>query len=62
MKLLLSIKEASARLSVTRQCAYERFLDKPGGLPTVRVGARRLVAAADLEHFVERLRAGTATS
>jgi excisionase family DNA binding protein len=57
--LLHSIQSAAARLNVGRTLLYQLLAE--GVLPSVTIGKRRLVAEADLEEYVERLRAQQAT-
>lgn len=52
----LSIPEAARALSVGRSTLY-RLLE--GELPSVRIRGRRLISVADLQEYVEKLRAGT---
>lgn len=51
---LYSLVEAARVLSITRSTLYHH-LDS-GGLRSVRLGGRRLVAAQDLDAFVDELR------
>lgn len=54
-KLLLTVNEASERLNLNRSFVYARLVT-PGVLRSVRLGRRRLIAARDLEAYVEMLR------
>ena len=56
---LLSTRAAAAWLGVGRTTLYR--LIGLGELSTVKIGDRRLVATADLEAYVARLRAGGAS-
>lgn len=56
--LLHPIPEAADRLGVGRTTIYRLITD--GTLKTVTIGNRRLVPAAELEAYVERLSAGAA--
>jgi excisionase family DNA binding protein len=49
-KLLYSIEEAASALSVSPWSI--RAWSKRGTLPTVKIGARRLIRAGDLERIV----------
>ena len=53
-KLAVSVEEAAEQLSIGRTMAYD--LIRQGELPSIKIGQRRLVARADLESYVERLR------
>ncbi|MEM7338118.1 MAG: helix-turn-helix domain-containing protein [Actinomycetota bacterium] len=57
-KLVYSIDEAAEQLSIGRTLVYR--LIRTGHLPSLKIGHRRLVARADLEAFVNRLRDGEA--
>jgi excisionase family DNA binding protein len=48
---LLSLDQAADRLSITTR--YLQMLVARGDLPTIRIGRRRLVRAADLDAFVK---------
>jgi excisionase family DNA binding protein len=50
--LLLSVREAAARLSIGRDTTYE--LVRSGRLRSVAIGRRRLVPFSELEDFVRR--------
>lgn len=52
--LLVDLRQASALLSVSSRAVQQLVYD--GHLPSVKVGRRRLIASADLEAFVDRLR------
>jgi excisionase family DNA binding protein len=52
-QLALSIDDASRALSIGRDSLYA-LLDVDGGIPTCRVGARRLIRVAALTEFLER--------
>jgi excisionase family DNA binding protein len=54
-KRLLRIAEAAEALGLGRTVTYQLVMR--GELPSVRVGRRRLVPTADLDRFIERLRA-----
>lgn len=54
---LLTVKEAAALLRVSRTTVYELFLR--GTLPSVHIGARRLVRTDDLAAFIEAQTEGT---
>jgi len=47
---LIDVPEAARLLGVSRTTAYT-LLDAPEGLPTVRVGRRRLIRRVDVEAF-----------
>ena len=49
----LGIDAASASLGIGRDSLYA-LLDVEGGIPTFRVGGRRLIRVADLEAFAAR--------
>ncbi len=53
-KLLLTVKEAAARLSVSRSHLYEQFIT-PKRLRVVHIGSSVRVLAADLEALVDEL-------
>ncbi|MGP8161031.1 MAG: helix-turn-helix domain-containing protein [Candidatus Dormibacteria bacterium] len=53
--LLIGYDEAAARIGVSNRTL--RSLVYGGALRSVAIGHRRLIAVADLEMFVERLRA-----
>jgi len=53
-RILLAYPEAARRLGIGHRTL--RGLVYSGRLPAVRVGARRLIAAADLDAFVDELR------
>ena len=57
-KLLLTVEEAARELSLGRSLLYELLLR--GELRSVKVGRCRRIPRADLEAFVEELRAGSA--
>ena len=54
-KLLLTIDEAAALLSCGRSFLYPRLMR--GELPSVKLGRKRLIPAAALEAYVQRLQA-----
>ena len=56
VRLLVSVREAAARLGVSRSSVYE--LLNAGRIESVKVGARRLVPSEALESFVAGLRSG----
>jgi excisionase family DNA binding protein len=56
--ILLTVKEAARRLSLGRSRTYQ-FIQR-GELRSLRIGGSRRIAVADLEEFVERLRAESA--
>jgi excisionase family DNA binding protein len=53
---LLPIPEASDRLGIGRTTLWGLIRD--GQIPTVTIGRRRLIAEADLQAYVARLRSG----
>jgi excisionase family DNA binding protein len=53
-KLLLDLNDVAQSLSISRRLVQQLLYD--GALPSVLVGRRRLIARADLDAFVERLR------
>lgn len=53
---LLTVKEVAVVLRVSRTIVYELF--KSGGLPSVKIRARRLVRVDDLNTFIEAATAG----
>ena len=53
-ELLVTVPEASRRLSMGRSKVYELLRD--GLLPSLRVGGSRRIAVRDLEEFVGLLR------
>ena len=52
-RLLLRIKEVCEITALGRSTIYT-LLDRPGGLPTVRVGRARRVPAAAVREWVQR--------
>lgn len=57
---ILDLAEVCRRLSsptkpMSRPTTYT-FLDRPDGLPTIRLGRRRYVVEKELNAFIERLR------
>lgn len=56
--LLLSVRDAAKALGIGRTTLYK--LISCGAVPSVAVAGRRLIAVADLEAYVARLRAGGA--
>jgi len=54
--LLVDLDAAAASLSLSRRSVQKLIYD--GRLPSVQVGRRRLITAADLDAFVDRLREG----
>ena len=58
--MLLTIEEAAERLRLTPTGARRLLARK--GVPTVKVGRRRLVAAAVLEDLIRQHTAGGASS
>jgi excisionase family DNA binding protein len=54
--LLVSVDEAASRLSIGERLT--KRLIATGELPSVKIGARRLIHRRDLEQFAERLREG----
>ena len=52
---MLSVDDAARRLGISRATLYQ--LADRGGLRTVKVGRRRLVAASDLAAYIEATRA-----
>lgn len=52
---MLSVDDAARRLGISRTTLYQ--LADRGGLRTVKVGRRRLVAASDLAAYIEATRA-----
>lgn len=55
LSLLLPVPEAAKRLTLSRS-TVQRLVDG-GELPAVKIGRSRRIAVADLEAYVERLRA-----
>ena len=55
-KVLLSVPEAAALLSVSPSFVHRQLI-ATGALPTIRVGTRRLVKRLDLETYVANQRA-----
>lgn len=55
--ILVSIQVAADALSIDRSTLYP-LLDRPDGIPTVRLGARRLVKMDSLKAYVSQLGAG----
>lgn len=55
-KLVYSVAEVATQLGIGRTLVYD--LIRCGELPSIKIGQRRLVARADLEGYVEALRAG----
>ncbi len=53
-KLVYSVNEAAELLSIGRTLAY--CLIRSGELRTLKIGHRRLVARADLDDYIARLR------
>ena len=53
-ELLITVPEASRRLSMGRSTVYE--LMREGLLPSVRVGGSRRILASDLAEFVQLLK------
>ena len=53
-KLLLTIQEAAHRIGLGRTFTYD--LIRRGELRSLKIGAARRVAVADVEEFVTRLR------
>ena len=58
-KLLLSVTDASIALQISRSSVYSLF--RAGTLAFVKIGARRLVEAKELDAFIERMKASTAS-
>lgn len=56
---LMTVKEAASRLAVSRSTVYRILED--GSLPSVRVRSDVRVAERDLQAFIERRRATSAT-
>ncbi|MGB5760869.1 MAG: helix-turn-helix domain-containing protein [Acidimicrobiales bacterium] len=56
-KLTYTINEVAHALSIGRSTVYE--LINTGKLPSFTIGARRLIARADVEHYV-KLQSGAA--
>ena len=52
-KLLLSVPEAAAKLSIGRSLAYELVLR--GEIASVKIGKSRRVPAGEVERYVARL-------
>ena len=50
---LLDVASAARQLGVSRTTLYG-ILDRPGGVPSLHVGKRRLIRRADLEAFAAR--------
>lgn len=55
---LVPIDEAQKRLGIGRSSIYEALAS--GGLESVRIGGRRLISLAALDHFVETHRVAAA--
>lgn len=53
IKKLLTVAEAAHRLSIGRSRAYAEIMS--GRLPSVKIGARRLVPAAALDEYITSL-------
>lgn len=53
-ELLITVPEASRRLSMGRSTVYELMRD--GLLPSMRIGGARRIAVVDLEAFVQLLK------
>jgi excisionase family DNA binding protein len=53
--LLVTVTEAARRLGLGRSATY--VLVQRGELPSLKIGGSRRVAVADLNEFVQRLRA-----
>jgi excisionase family DNA binding protein len=53
-ELLLTVDEASRRISMCRSVVY-RFIRR-GELPSMKIGGSRRVLARELKEFIERLR------
>jgi excisionase family DNA binding protein len=54
-ELLIDVDEAAHRLAVCRRVVCQLISD--GVLPSVKIHRSRRVAVADLEHYVDELRA-----
>ncbi len=52
-KLLLTVQEVAAKLSVGRSLAYELVMR--GEIPSVKIGKSRRVPAGEVERYVARL-------
>jgi excisionase family DNA binding protein len=52
-RLLLRIKEVCELTALGRSTVYG-LLDRPGGLPTIRVGRARRVPAAAVREWIQR--------
>jgi excisionase family DNA binding protein len=59
-KLLLTVEEAAAQLSIGRPKIYQLVMR--GDIVSVKIGASRRIPVTALEEFVERLSAGVAGS
>jgi len=51
-RLAVSVTEAAALLGVSRPTIYA-LLERDGGLPSLRVGRRRLIPMAALERWID---------
>jgi excisionase family DNA binding protein len=51
---LLDVASAAHLLGVSRTTLYGSILDRPGGVPSLHVGKRRLVRREDVESFASR--------
>jgi excisionase family DNA binding protein len=58
LPLLLRPDEVATALGLNRATVYAKLIT-PGILPSIRIGRSRRVARADLEAYVEHLRAAT---
>jgi excisionase family DNA binding protein len=54
-KLLLTVAEAAQRMGLGRSFTYD--LIRRGAIVSIKIGGARRVAVADIDEFVERLRA-----
>ncbi len=54
--ILLDVEPAAAALSICRSQMYKLIAD--GSIHSVNIGRRRLIERAELERYVETLRAG----
>ena len=54
-RLLYSVREAAEQLSISARTLGAML--RGNAMPSVKLGGRRLIARADLENYVEQLRA-----
>ncbi len=58
-RLYLGLDEIARMLGVSRSSVARLVYSQDGRLPSIRLGGRRLVAAADLARHLEALKTGT---